>query len=78
MSTRGICSRDGEVFGYLAGTQIYDLQGEKTGVVEGRVVYDLSGSRQWLLDGDALLDLKGNVIGYLGAPVSDSEGRELL
>ncbi len=78
MTTRGICNRDGEVFGYLAGKQIYDLKGEKTGVLDGRVVYDLNGGRQWLLDGDALLDLKGNVIGYLGAPVTDEEGQEML
>ncbi|WP_119068058.1 4-fold beta flower protein [Aggregatilinea lenta] len=78
MSTRGISNRDGEVFGYLAGKQVYDLQGEKTGVLDGRVVYDLDGGRQWLLDGDALTDLKGNVIGYLGAPVADEEGRDLL
>ena len=46
--------------------------------VEGQVVYDLDGGRQWLLDGDALLDLKGNVVGYLGAPLSDGEGAEPL
>ncbi len=78
MSTRGISNRDGEVFGYLQGNRIYDLQGQQTGVVQGQVVYDLEGARQWLLDGDALLDLKGNVIGYLGAPVSNGDGEEPL
>ncbi len=78
MSTRGISNRDGEVFGYLEGNRIYDLQGQQTGVVQGQVVYDLDGGRQWLLDGDALLDLKGNVVGYIGAPVSDGEGEAPL
>lgn len=78
MSTRGISNRDGEVFAYLTSNRVYDLQGGEIGTVEGQVVYDLDGGRQWLLDGDALLDLKGNVVGYLGAPLSDGEGAEPL
>jgi|MTBAKSStandDraft_1061840.scaffolds.fasta_scaffold06877_3 hypothetical protein len=73
MSTRGICTRDGEVFAYLDHNRIYDLNGVQTGVVDGRTVYDLEGNRRWLLDGDALLDLQANVIGYVGEPVSDDE-----
>ena len=70
MTTRGLYNRDGEVFGYLQGSRVYDLQGNQTGEMRDRTIYDLDGTRRWLIDGDALLDLRGNVIGYLGENVS--------
>jgi hypothetical protein len=69
MIKRGVYTRDGELFSYLEGSTLYDLEEQKVGRVEGRVIYDLNDNRRWLLDGDALLDLRGHVIGYLGEPV---------
>ena len=66
MSTRGLYDRSGEVFGYLDGTRVFDLDSRQIGELRGRVIYDLDDERRWLVDGDALLDLRGNVIGYLG------------
>lgn len=73
MSRRGIYSRDGDLFGYLANDRTYTLDGTQTGSVQGRAVYDLDGNRRWEIDGDALLDRHANVIGYLGEPARRPE-----
>ncbi|NDJ77721.1 MAG: hypothetical protein GYB65_15825 [Chloroflexi bacterium] len=73
MNTRGIYDRDGEVFGYVAGNQVFTLEGVLTGVIRDRVIYDLENERRWQIDGDALVNIRGEVEGYLGAPVSRDE-----
>ena len=73
MSSRGLYDRSGEVFGYLDGTRVFDLDSRQIGELRGRVIYDLEDERRWLVDGDALLDLRGNVIGYLGEPAPRDE-----
>ena len=71
MPTRGIHDRDGELFCFVEGTRLYNLDGERIGELVGRTVMDTDGKRRWVIDGDALLDLRGNVIGYLGQPVRE-------
>jgi hypothetical protein len=73
MSTRGLYDRSGEVFAYLDGTRVYDLDSRQIGELRGQVIYDLDDERHWLVDGDALLDLRGNVIGYLGESTPHDE-----
>ncbi|MCB0033490.1 MAG: hypothetical protein KDE51_05715 [Anaerolineales bacterium] len=72
MSTRGLVSTKGELFGYLRGSQLYTLDDELTGRVDGLFIVDLSGKKIWRLVGDGLYTIDGTeTIGYLSEPRPD-------
>jgi len=66
MNTQGIYDRNGELFAFLEGTRVLDINGGLIGELKGNTITDPDGERHWMVEGDALLDLRGNVIGYLG------------
>lgn len=72
MSTRGLVSTKGELFGYLKGNQLFTLDDELTGRVDGQFIVDLSGKKIWRLVGDGLYTVDGTeTIGYLSEPRPD-------
>ena len=55
MKSRGIYDRKGELFGYLVGTEIFDLDDTQKGYVRDGVIYAMNDERQFVIRGDALL-----------------------
>jgi hypothetical protein len=66
MTARGIYTRDGELFGYLIGKSVFDLEDTQTGYLREGVIYSKGGREQWVVRGDGLYSLKGESIGYIG------------
>lgn len=71
MTTRGIYSRDGELFGYMVGSAVYDLDDNQVGSLRGDVIYDRDEQPRWVLRGDGVFTPKGESIGYLGERFAD-------
>ncbi|NJL95047.1 MAG: hypothetical protein HC915_15680 [Anaerolineae bacterium] len=57
----------GEVFGYLQGGKLYDLEGQLAGTVTERGVFALDGTLIWHRDRDGLYDQHWVSIGYIGS-----------
>ena len=66
MTARGIYDKNGELFGYLDGSEVYDLNDTRTGFFRDGAIYAENGEIQWIVRGDGLYDLKGESVGYLG------------
>mgnify|MGYP005832663237 CR=1 FL=1 len=64
---RGIFDRHGEVFAYLEGDRVYDLEGAQIGYRREQAIYSLSGELLWRIEGDGVY-AGGENIGYLGSP----------
>ncbi len=72
MQSRGIYDRQGELFAYLVGTVVYDLDDTQKGYVQEGCVYAMNDEKLWLIRGDGLYTLKGEAVGYLGANFRES------
>lgn len=66
MTARGIYNKQGELFGYMIGTDIYDMEDTRTGSLRNGIIYSREGREQWVVRGDGLYTPKGESIGYLG------------
>ena len=66
ITTRGMFNKDGELFGYLEGTTIFDLDDNQVGTIRDGVAYAQGGRAQWIIQDDGIFTLKGESIGYLG------------
>jgi hypothetical protein len=73
VDTRGIYDKNGELFGYLIGKAVYDLDDNQQGVVRNGIVVDMNGSEMWRIKGDGLYTLKGVSMGYLGAQFKERQ-----
>lgn len=67
MDSRGIYDKNGELFGYLVGKALYDLDDNQQGVLREGKVIDMNGKEMWVVKGDGLYTPKGDSVGYLGA-----------
>jgi hypothetical protein len=65
---QGIYDRDGEVFAYVEGSQVYNLEGVPIGYRRGQVIYSRDDEKLWTVEGDGLY-VGGESIGYLGSPM---------
>ncbi len=72
MTSRGIYHRDGELFGYLVGSAVFDLNDTQTGYLRDGIIYSAHGQEQWILRGDGLYAMNGEAIGYLGEHFSET------
>ena len=66
MKSRGIYDKKGELFGYLVGTLIYDLDDTQKGFIRDGVIYAMNNEEQWILRGDGLFSPRGESVGYIG------------
>ena len=66
MKSRGMYDRKGELFGYLVGTEIFDLDDTQKGYVRDGVIYAMNDERQFVIRGDALFSARDENIGYIG------------
>ena len=77
MARQGIYDTRGELFGYVDGDRVYDLNGDLLGEIrragKRRAVYALGGEKVWNLSGDGLFSLKWEEVGYLGSPYRDDD-----
>lgn len=77
MARQGIYDTQGELFGYLDGDTVYDLNGGLTGEIrrdkKRRAIYSLDGEKIWHLSGDGVFSLKWEPIGYLGSPYREQD-----
>lgn len=64
--TQGIYNKHGELFGYLAGNIVYDLDEVEIGYRRADVIYSKEGQKQWLIRKDGLYTVRGESVGYLG------------
>jgi hypothetical protein len=69
---RGIYDRHGEVFAYLEGDRVHNLEGEQVGYRRGQVIYSMSDEKIWTIEGDGLY-ADGGAIGYIGSPLMRDE-----
>jgi hypothetical protein len=65
---QGIYDRNGEVFAYLEGSQVYNLDGVQIGYRRDEAIYGNDGEKLWAIEGDGLY-AGGESIGYLGSPL---------
>jgi hypothetical protein len=65
---QGIYDRDGEVFAYVEGSQVYNLEGVPIGYRRGQVIYSRDDEKLWTVEGDGLY-AGGESVGYLGSPM---------
>jgi hypothetical protein len=66
MITQGIYNKHGEIFGYLVGEAVYNLDEVQIGYRRANVIYSKEGREQWYIRGDGLYTLQGESVGYLG------------
>ncbi len=71
MISRGLYYKNGELFGYLVGGVIYDLEDNQTGYLEEGYIFSMDGERRWAVRGDGIYTLKGESVGYIGSRVHD-------
>ena len=78
MARQGIYNTQGELFGYVDGNRVYDLDDVLLGEIrrhrKRRAVYTLDGQKMWHLSGDGIYSLNWKPVGYLGSPYRGPEG----
>jgi hypothetical protein len=72
-NARGIYDKSGELFAYLVGSAVYDLEDNQVGRLRESVIYSMDGEERWTVRGDGLYTQKGETIGYLGAHFAEDQ-----
>ena len=68
MSTRGLYDRKGELFAYLEGNLLHNLDGDATGRLKGKFIVDMAGKSIWRVFGDGVYKLDTmEAVGYFGS-----------
>ncbi len=70
---QGIYDRKGELFAYLEGNRICDLDGVQIGVRRGQVIYNTDDDKMWTIEGDGLYLDSGDAVGYIGSSMMHDE-----